>query len=85
MSSIFFDYRQRKYAQALRTCQHYIGNSMRVIPIARDPSWSDLPLVGTAWGRSRTDELFESSKEVRGLPTFGVEAVRNYVRGYFIV
>ena len=50
MSSIFFDYRQRKYAQALGTCQHYIGNSMRVIPIARDPSWSDLPLVGTAWG-----------------------------------
>jgi hypothetical protein len=39
-----------------------LGHAVRAITIARHPSWSKLPLAGTASVRSRTNQLFESSK-----------------------
>jgi len=55
---------------------------MRVIPVARDPSWSELAVMVTVSRGNIAKRLFESSKQDLGALAFGEEAVGNHPGGY---
>src|SRR5579862_7269646 len=81
LSSSFFDYHHLKCSQALRTCQHHRGHSMRLIPMARYPSWSDLSVMATT-SRSTAKQLFKNSNQNLGALAFGEKAIGNHTAGY---
>ena len=55
---------------------------MRVIPVARDPSWSELSVMATASRGPTAKQLFDGSKQDLGALAFGEEAVGNHPAGY---
>jgi len=55
---------------------------MRVIPMARDPSWSKLSVMVTASRGHTGKQLFKASKQHLGVLALGEKAVGNHPTGY---
>jgi hypothetical protein len=54
---------------------------MRVIPVARDPSWSELAVMVTPSVGNAAKQLFQASKQDLGTLSFGEKAVGNHPGG----